>query len=269
MIRHVFADVDLTFIGSDQIVKEGNLKALKKLKELGIGFSFCSGRLIIGLEELLNQVGTNHKDDEYAICSNGAIINNTKSDVFYHNPISKENMKVVLDYLFTIPDAKFNIVSSQMYYFNYLPESERYIKYPKMVICKEQMYRVVENEDIYKMVYFVEDQNSLNEIQSKIESITNNEVKGVLSSSVYLEFGNSDSDKGSGIKRFCELKGIDLKEILTIGDNFNDETMLEIAGYSACPANAVDEIKRKVDYISNKDCDDNAFADIIDHFIGN
>ena len=39
-------------------------------------------------------------------------------------------------------------------------------------------------------------------------------------------------------------------EVLAIGDSWNDLPMLRAAGLSACPANAVPEVKAIVDYVS-------------------
>jgi len=59
-------------------------------------------------------------------------------------------------------------------------------------------------------------------------------------------------DKGSGLRALAECVGIELDEVLCIGDSNNDLAMLSIAGRSACPANATPEVKATVDYVSDQ-----------------
>lgn len=65
---------------------------------------------------------------------------------------------------------------------------------------------------------------------------------------VYLRFCHVDYHKGSALKELCRLTGITRKAVLAAGDNFNDISMLngEHAAMSACPANAIQEVKETV-----------------------
>jgi len=57
-------------------------------------------------------------------------------------------------------------------------------------------------------------------------------------------------NKGFGVRETCKRLGISLSQVLCIGDAQNDIPMLEAAGYSACPSNAVAEVKRIVNFIA-------------------
>jgi hydroxymethylpyrimidine pyrophosphatase-like HAD family hydrolase len=57
-------------------------------------------------------------------------------------------------------------------------------------------------------------------------------------------------DKGSGVKWLSEETDIPLTQIGGIGDSTSDQKFLCLVGYSAAPANATDEIKVAVDYVS-------------------
>jgi hydroxymethylpyrimidine pyrophosphatase-like HAD family hydrolase len=49
--------------------------------------------------------------------------------------------------------------------------------------------------------------------------------------------------KGAALLRLAETRGIQVEEILAIGDNWNDVSMLEVAGRAVLMANAPDELK--------------------------
>jgi hydroxymethylpyrimidine pyrophosphatase-like HAD family hydrolase len=53
-----------------------------------------------------------------------------------------------------------------------------------------------------------------------------------------------------GVSALIDRTGSDWAGVLAIGDSWNDLPMLRAAGLSACPANAVPEVKAAVDYVS-------------------
>jgi len=266
MIKHVFTDLDCSFFGKDCIVPKENFDSINKLKEKGIGFSIQTGRLICSVESVLNDIGINNKDDEFFISGNGAIIANTNKKILYERPISKKNLLIILDYLYSFERQSFYVVSKDTYNITYLPKDKIVIK-TYTVVSKEDMYEIIDKENIYKVLVYDEDADLLKHIESKIIEITNGDMLCSYSSTTHLEVNSAGTNKGEGLRKFCELKGIDIKDTLAIGDNYNDVTMLEAAGHTGCPSNAADDIKAIVDYVSPLDCDQGAFADIVNHFV--
>jgi len=267
MIKHVFSDMDYTFFGKDRIITKENIETIKRLKEMGIGFSIQSGRLPCALEDILDTTGTNNKSDEYMICGNGAIISNTKKEFLYESHIEKETVLKLVDYCYALDNASFFMMVSKDYY--YCSEEPTMIKKRSdhKVVDKETMYKLANNENIYKFLLLNESTEELINSVKEIKVLTNNEIDGVLSSPNWMEIIKASTNKGEGIRKFCEIKGIDIKDVLAIGDNFNDETMLRVAGHSGCPSNAVQEMKDLCEYVSPVDCDNSAFADIVKHFV--
>ncbi len=73
----------------------------------------------------------------------------------------------------------------------------------------------------------------------------------------YLYLGVWDKDKK--LLEICEKEKISPKNIAFIGDDVNDKEIIEIAGLSACPNDAVDLIKEKVDIILSTNGGDGVF----------
>ncbi len=57
------------------------------------------------------------------------------------------------------------------------------------------------------------------------------------------------TDKTTSLHNLCNDFGISLEEIAYIGDDVNDLHAIKIAGFSACPSDAVESIRNTVDYI--------------------
>jgi N-acylneuraminate cytidylyltransferase len=60
------------------------------------------------------------------------------------------------------------------------------------------------------------------------------------------------TDKAEVLKTLCKETGIPLSATAYIGDDVNDLPAIKIAGLSACPADAVDEVKESVDVVLNQ-----------------
>ena len=57
-------------------------------------------------------------------------------------------------------------------------------------------------------------------------------------------------DKLCAVKRICEERGIDIKNVCYIGDDINDIETIREVGYGCCPADAVPEVKAVADYVT-------------------
>ncbi len=58
-------------------------------------------------------------------------------------------------------------------------------------------------------------------------------------------------DKLKTIKHICDEHGIDLANVCYIGDDINDIETIKAVGYGCCPTDAVPEVKKAADYVSN------------------
>ncbi len=71
--------------------------------------------------------------------------------------------------------------------------------------------------------------------------------------------------KGNAIKILCDLYDIDREEVIAIGDNENDISMIEYAGMGIAVGNAAEALKAKADYITGDYLDDGV-AEAIEKF---
>lgn len=59
-------------------------------------------------------------------------------------------------------------------------------------------------------------------------------------------------DKAQKLIEICKALNISPQEALFIGDDVNDLNVIETAGLSACPADAVTKVKNAVDYVCKR-----------------
>lgn len=75
------------------------------------------------------------------------------------------------------------------------------------------------------------------------------------------------ADKMSELLKLCASLGVSIDEVAYIGDDINDLQCIKAVGYSACPADAVQQIKTQSHYISVYKGGDGAVRDICDRII--
>lgn len=73
-------------------------------------------------------------------------------------------------------------------------------------------------------------------------------------------------DKEAGVRWLLRETGIPLDQMGGIGDSASDLEFLSILGRSAAPANAADEVKARVDYVSPYE-DGDGVVDILRHWV--
>src|SRR5699024_5142925 len=78
-------------------------------------------------------------------------------------------------------------------------------------------------------------------------------INCTYSSGLYVEVNQAGVDKGRAVLALATRLGIKRAEVLALGDNFNDLTMLTAAGTGVAVANGIPEIKAIADYVTTAD----------------
>ena len=61
------------------------------------------------------------------------------------------------------------------------------------------------------------------------------------------------TDKLGKLKEVAEKYSVPVEEIAYIGDDLNDLECIRYCGFSGCPADAADEVRKAVDYVCRRD----------------
>lgn len=72
------------------------------------------------------------------------------------------------------------------------------------------------------------------------------------------------TNKLSFVEQFCSRHNTDLSNILYMGDDLPDITLLKKAGLASCPADAVPEVKACCSYVSPRAGGDGCVRDVIE-----
>ena len=71
-------------------------------------------------------------------------------------------------------------------------------------------------------------------------------------------------DKATALREFAQRNSLDLHDVCFVGDDLNDLGAMEIAGFSAAPANARPEVLAKVNFVAKSNGGNGAVRELVD-----
>jgi 3-deoxy-D-manno-octulosonate 8-phosphate phosphatase (KDO 8-P phosphatase) len=75
-------------------------------------------------------------------------------------------------------------------------------------------------------------------------------------------------DKAVALREFAAAQSLDLGEICFMGDDVNDLSAMELAGFTAAPADAHESVLGTVKLVTNRPGGQGAVRELLDHLLG-
>lgn len=271
--RLICIDMDGTLLNDNHEVTEENKLALKEAVNKGVKIAITTGRLFTSARQYAELLGINAS----IIASNGSYVREKDEEkVIYKHPLNIEQFNKICDVLDKYNVKKFFNTFNTMITTQMPPEDHGYVRSNKF--SPEHLkiqFKVYENlresfdsykEDILKAIVIDNNIEVLSALKKELKSIGGLEV--VSSGHDNVEIMAEGTSKGNGVKAFAEILGIKREEIICIGDNENDISMIKYAGLGVAMGNATEEVKGNADYITD-DNNSSGVGKVINKFILN
>jgi len=78
---------------------------------------------------------------------------------------------------------------------------------------------------------------------------------------------NAGVSKGTGLKTVMECRGLKPEEVIAFGDEENDIPMFSVAGFSAAPSNARENVRQAADFVFGSNAEEGLAAFLDDLFM--
>lgn len=244
MYKAIFIDIDGTLRDSNKKISKRTIKAIKQITKKGIWVVLCSGRP----RKYTKNLSKKCHASKYIITSiGGAIYDYIENKTLYLNIMDK---KACLE-LYKI---------SQRESTGFLLHVGQEDDIISVLDIKTKVEDFIRDNDILQCVIIDENFEKVKNLKGEIESIENVEIKNRHRSliyddepkkgNIYYGIANIESSKGNAIKKLCEILNINLEDIIAIGNDYNDISMFNIAGYNVVMDNAKEEIKKYANEIT-------------------
>jgi len=130
--------------------------------------------------------------------------------------------------------------------------------------CWHELQGNASDHEWLKFGYYDEDIEVIQEIRQHIEGWKGLEISN---SSIYnLEINPLGVSKASALENLCKHLGINMQEVISVGDSLNDIKAIQASGLGVAMENAQDEVKAAADAVTLSN-NDHGVAEVIRRFI--
>ena len=274
MYRLVASDMDETFLDADHAIPASNLRALKRMRELGVLFVPSSGRWYSSIMDNFSGEARELIEDGYVLSYNGGFINRVGDPTPLTTcGLSNECANAIYAKGLELGLCMHVNVADGHVFVNDAPTRERdYLESITGVThfrgSDHPDLSFLEGRCIVKILYVDWDFDELQELGRKLAPMA--ERLGVditFSSKRYLELMPAGVDKGTGLTRLADMLGIPMSEVIAVGDSANDLSMIKAAGLGVGAANVTDDVRPYCDVVLETAGTEGAFSELIERFL--
>lgn len=273
-INLIAIDMDGTLLNDGRSVSKANVQAILEAEKAGKKVMVATGRDYTEAVAPLKEAGLRLP----LICVNGADIRREDGKILHQQTLSMEQFKTAAEML-REESIYFEIYTTKGAYtdnekkglelvvdllrttgeFSSYEEAMKLAeqRFAEGVINRTTSYETVlaeENVGLFKLLAFSTDETRRDRVKQAMEQQL--DVSISASAKDNLEITHRDATKGKGLEVMSSYYGIDISHTMVIGDNFNDVSMMEAAGFPVAMGNAEAEVKEMCDYVTASNTED-------------
>lgn len=258
-VKLILSDIDGTILDDQQNIDSNLKETIHELNQYSIPFILASARSPKGMYRLAHKLDI--KNSPLA-CYNGAMVLKNADPQEYQPILSHELNNNEIKKMFHVivtkfPDVAINLYSGKDWF---VEKEDNWIKIEANIVGSKPKTKDLndliadKNFPVHKLL-LISEPKEIQQLLKYYQAMDFKTSSFYLSKPNYLEVTNKSASKESALRGLANYYQIDLKDTMTIGDNFNDVPMLKLAGKGVAMANAPQEVKKIADAqtISNND----------------
>lgn len=254
------SDFDGTLTGSDGVVPERNISAIKYFISEGGYFTVSTGRTKEGFHNYSSDL-----INAPVLLGNGAMAYDYKNDnVAFTNAIGEENInflnKMITEHEYL--GTELYTVDGRVFVINKNEANLRHFNSLKLAsFCDADRFSADMFPIVKVMVSAGDKSQSLQEYFDKNDMCT---LKYIPTRGSFVEILSASSGKGNALHQLASYLGVEKNKALCIGDGSNDTDMLCAAEISFCPSSG-EELARNAADVILCSSDEGCVADAIEY----
>ncbi|QII30787.1 sugar-phosphatase [Stenotrophomonas maltophilia] len=266
-IELVAIDMDGTLLDPAHKLTSRVKHAIAEARALGVHIVLTSGRPVPGLAPFLQELGIDG-DDDYCIACNGGLVQRigpretvveyplSFDDFVYCEQVAREigvHFQALDAQRMYTPNQDISIYTVADSHLSRMPLSYRRVADmdPRMSFIKLMM---------------IDEPEVLDAAIARLPAALTERFAVLKSAPFFLEVFDRRAGKGPSLQKLAEHLGIDRANVMAIGDQENDLTMLQYAGTSVAMGNAIDAVKAVARFETATNSEDGV-AQAIERFV--
>lgn len=269
-IKLIAIDMDGTLLNSKNQLTDRTFNAINKAQEKGVKVVIATGRVLKSALHYSKELNL----DSYVSACNGAIVVDEFSTPVLKKPIGKGDLEKVMElghslgiyFHFYNEDTFFTKTLVQEVIDYYTPTTEKFQSQAIGVEIYDNISDIVSIGDlsIYKFLFIDNDKDKLKILREKLVDMDTIDISSSWNNNI--EVMAKGASKGNSIEYLCNEFGINRSQVMAIGDNENDLSMIQYAGFGVAMENGEDVVKKAAKYITASNEEDGV-AKVIEKFV--
>lgn len=242
-IKLIAIDIDGTLLNEENILAQETIDAVTEARNNGIKVVLCTGRPLTGVKPYLKKLNIDGSD-EYAITFNGAQVQDAdaniieKFDLDYNDFVGLEKLSHNLNTNFQIETTDYIYTTNR----DLSPYSVAESYLVRMPIRVREPQEITSETEIVKAM-LIADPDIIDKAIPNIPESFLDHLTMVRSEPVFIEFVNQKASKGAALSKLATRLGLTAENVMAIGDQGNDISMVKYAGTGVAMGNAADDLK--------------------------
>lgn len=281
MIKLIASDMDGTLLNSNHKIPQNNVELIKFAQKNGIEFVVATGRAYYEALPSLNN--ENIKCD--VISFNGGIIYDKNGNIINITPMKLKDLYYTIEILKSL-DISYQLYTKNTIYTKSIETditayidlirangeepNEQHLRQEAKNRLALGHITEVDNIELYlnqkdnPAIKVIGISNDLEKLKHATELLSGNDNISVTSSGANnVEIMDKKATKGEALKIVADIHDINLKNTIAIGDNLNDQAMLDIVEYSIAMKNGNKELQKTAKFITEKTNSEGGVADSV------
>ena len=281
MIKLIASDMDGTLLNHNHKIPKENVELINYAKNQGIEFIVATGRAYYEALPALNEENINCD----VISFNGGIVYDKNGNIISITPMLPKDLYYTIEILKSF-DISYQLYTKNTIYTTsietdinayidlirsngYEPDVE-HLRAEAQQKLEVGYITEVENIELYlnekenPPIKIIAISNDISKLENAAKLLSENTSISVTSSGANnIEIMHKNATKGTALKEIAKIYGINLENAVAIGDNLNDQAMLDIVGYSVAMKNGNTILKEQAKYVTEKTNSEGGVADTI------
>ena len=253
------SDLDGTLVNEKNIIPKVNIEAIEYFRAHGGKFMIATGRV----PEAVYPVISDLKIDLPCVCHNGcSMYDFNKKEYMEMICLDDGVVSVAKEIMREFEKSGLEVMTGEgICVVKRTPRTDFHIEFEKVNFITAD--KIENAPKPWLKILFAQSPEETDAIKERYLSYAKNGKYNLgKTHSYYYEIFNRKASKGASLEKVCTNHNIDLKNVIAIGDNENDVSMLSVAGVSAVVSNAPEGVKKYADIITCSN-EKGAIADLI------
>ena len=263
--KMIFSDLDDTLIDHNQNLGPKVKDAIKRYERAGGRFCIATGRMTVGVNRYIQELDLHGE----LITFQGAIVSDIDTKEILSSTLISKDEAIRIGTYIEQKGYYYQTYYGDKFYMQYEHKLTKYyagLNKAEFVVTNEPLTKFHSKiKDGVPKLLVMCDEKDAPRIEHELKEEFGNDFLINSSKPFIVEIVPKLINKGKACEFVAKRHGIQMDEVICIGDSENDLKMLEVAGLSICVSSGSESVKKKVDYIAPS-CDEDAVAFVIDKF---